>query len=194
MSASDVPTAGATRQQATSGTSKMESDPLNSDRDPTARFAERDSVSGRSLGEIGLQQFAPYLMNRIMGRYNHTIRDKLNDEGLTTPKMRTLAVLSVIDGLKINELAVYTITQQPTLSRALDAMEADGLVRRVAATDDNRVRNIFITERGREIFNAVWPTMLGAAETMFVGIDDGERERFVGTLQKILRNIRKHDF
>ena len=28
-----------------------------------------------TLGQIGLQQFAPYLMNRIMGRYNATLRD-----------------------------------------------------------------------------------------------------------------------
>ena len=28
-----------------------------------------------TLGQIGLQQFAPYLMNRIMGRYNATLRE-----------------------------------------------------------------------------------------------------------------------
>ncbi|WP_235912000.1 MarR family winged helix-turn-helix transcriptional regulator [Mesorhizobium xinjiangense] len=147
----------------------------------------------RTLGELGLQQFAPYLMNRIMGRYNQTLRDRLNEEGLTTPKMRALAVLSVMDGLKINELSVYAVTEQSTLSRVLDAMEAEKLIRRQAAPDDNRVRNIFITERGRATFNALWPTMLASSEAMFVGIDDEERERFTATLQKILRNIRKHE-
>ncbi|MFN6979346.1 MAG: MarR family transcriptional regulator, partial [Gemmobacter sp.] len=71
------------------------------------------------LGEIGLQGFAPYLMNRIMGRYNASLRDEMAALGLTTPKMRALAVLAVIDGLPIRQLAVHAVTEQSTLSRAL---------------------------------------------------------------------------
>jgi len=61
------------------------------------------------LGEIGLGNFAPYLMNRIMGRYNASLRADLAGLGLTTPKMRALAVLSVIDAPLIRELAVYAV-------------------------------------------------------------------------------------
>ena len=50
------------------------------------------------LGEIGLTNYAPYLMNRIMGRYNASLRDEMADLGLTTPKMRALAVLSRLSG------------------------------------------------------------------------------------------------
>lgn len=164
---------------------------------PGAPRLPRGSVDGgppgKTLGEMGLQQFAPYLMNRIMGRYNETLRAELHRHGLSTPKMRTLAVLSIIDGLKINELAVYAVTEQSTLSRVLDAMEADRLIRRQAAADDNRVRHIFITSNGRRVFNALWPFMLAASEEMFVEIEAAEREQFIATLQKILRNIRKHD-
>ena len=49
-----------------------------------------------TLGQIGLQQFAPYLMNRIMGRYNATLREDFRKQGLTIPQVRTLAVLSVM--------------------------------------------------------------------------------------------------
>ena len=93
------------------------------------------------LGEIGLTNYPPYLMNRIMGGYNAAIRAEMAKLGLTTPKMRALAVLSVMDGLLIGQLAVYAITQQSTLSRSVDALEAEGLVRREAdATDSRAVR------------------------------------------------------
>lgn len=46
-------------------------------------------------------------MNRIMGRYNASLRTEMAELGLTTPKMRALAVLSVIDGPLIRELSVY---------------------------------------------------------------------------------------
>ena len=38
--------------------------------------------------------------------------------GLTTPKMRALAVLSVVDAPLIRELAVYAVIEQSTLSAA----------------------------------------------------------------------------
>lgn len=69
-----------------------------------------------TLGQIGLQQFAPYLMNRIMGRYNATLRDDFRKQGLTIPQVRTLAVLSVTDGITVNDLSVYTVIEQSTLA------------------------------------------------------------------------------
>lgn len=147
-----------------------------------------------SLGEIGLQQFAPYLMNRIMGRYNASLREDLAKHGLTTPKMRTLAILSVIDGLLVGRLAVYAVVEQSTLSRALDALEADGLVRRTPDQDDSRAIRVSITEMGRASFESLWPTMRASYSRMFADIDASEKTAFVATLQKILNNIKKHDF
>jgi DNA-binding MarR family transcriptional regulator len=146
------------------------------------------------LGEIGLNNFAPYLMNRIMGRYNAALRAELTALGLSTPKMRALATLSVIDGLQSRQLAVYAVTEQSTLSRALDALAAEGLVRREPDPADSRASRIFITEAGRAAFEKLWPHMAQAYTRMFHGIDEAEKRAFVATLQTILGNIRKHDF
>lgn len=145
------------------------------------------------LGEIGLSNFAPYLMNRIMGRYNASLRDELTKQGLTTAKMRALASLSVLDGMLIRELAIYTVIEQSTLSRALDQLDAAGLVRREPDPTDSRATRVFITEAGRAVQDGLWPQMFDAYDRMFLGIPDSERRAFVGTLQKILTNIRKHD-
>jgi len=77
-----------------------------------------------------LDEFAPYLMNRIMGRYNESLRRKMTSLDLTTPKMRALAVLSAVDGMLISELAVYAVVEQSTLSRALEQLNSDGLIYR----------------------------------------------------------------
>lgn len=147
----------------------------------------------QTLGEIGLWQFAPYLMNRIMGRYNADMQAAIRAQDLTTAKMRTLAVLAVVPGLTINELSIYAVTEQSTMSRTLEALEQAGLVRRQERVSDGRVREIYLTEAGRAAFDAVWPLMHDGQESMFAGISDAERVAFVATLQKILRNIRKHD-
>jgi DNA-binding MarR family transcriptional regulator len=145
------------------------------------------------FGEIGLGNYAPYLMNRIMGRYNASLRDDIAGLGLTTPKMRALAVLSLVDAPLIGELAVLTVIEQSTLSRALDQLQADGLIRRVTDVNDSRAVRVLITEQGREAFDHIWPKMAEANEHMFRDINQDERRAFVATLQKMLVNIRVHD-
>lgn len=145
------------------------------------------------LGEVGLTNFAPYLMNRIMGRYNAAFRDEMAGMGLTTPKARALAVLAVVEGPLIRELSVYTVVEQSTLSRALDQMNTEGLIRREADANDSRAVRVFITDSGRAVFEELWPHMAEAQARMFRGIPDDERRAFVATLQKMLVNIRKHE-
>lgn len=145
------------------------------------------------LGEIGLQNYAPYLMNRIMGRYNASLRDEMSGLGLTTPKMRALAVLSVVEGPLIRELSVLCVVEQSTLSRALDQLQAEGMIRREVDTADSRAVRVYITDSGRAAFETLWPHMVAAQARMFRGIPDDEKRAFVGTLQKMLANIRRHE-
>jgi DNA-binding MarR family transcriptional regulator len=153
--------------------------------------AKRQRIS--TLGQIGLQQFAPYLMNRIMGRYNANLREVLRQHGLTIPQVRALAVLSVMDGVTVNDLSVYTVIEQSTLSRTLDALERQGLVRREQGVTDSRVRHVFLTGEGRAEFGRAWPFMHEEFEAMFDEIDDAEYAALIATLNKLLKNIRRHD-
>ena len=145
------------------------------------------------LGEIGLGNYAPYLMNRIMGRYNAALRAEMAELGLTTPKMRALAVLSVVEGPLIRELSVYTVVEVSTLSRALDQLQADGMIRRETDPSDSRAVRVYATDAGRSTFETLWPHMAAGQARMFRGIPEAERQAFVGTLQKMLANVRRHD-
>lgn len=146
------------------------------------------------FGEIGLGNFAPYLMNRIMGRYNASMREEMAKLGLTTPKVRCLVVLTMIDGLLIGKLAVYAVVEYSTLSRTLDGLEKESLVRRERDPEDQRATRVFLTDAGRATFEKVWPHMAQAYAQMFDGISTDERQAFEATLQKILLNVRVHDF
>lgn len=145
------------------------------------------------LAEIGLDGYAPYLMNRIMGRYNANLRREIAELGLSTAKMRTLAILSVRDGLPIGELGVFAVVEQSTLSRALDGLHADGLVRREVDPEDQRSSRIFLTLAGRAAYDRLWPHMMASHDRMFAGIGEAERQAFLATLRKMLANIRVHE-
>ena len=102
-------------------------------RAPDAAFEDplwvRASAAGLrpSLGEIGLQQFAPYLINSVSLSWNTHLADALKAHDMTTTKMRALAILSISSPVTINELSLYALTEQSTMSRTLDSLEEQGL-------------------------------------------------------------------
>ncbi|WP_246731799.1 MarR family winged helix-turn-helix transcriptional regulator [Methylocapsa sp. S129] len=153
------------------------------------RAREANSVGSiPSIGEIGLNQFATYLLNRVIATWNSEMQEALRGYDLTTVKMRTLAVLAITPGLTVNELALFTVTEQSTMSRMLDAMEEQGLIRRQAREDDLRVREVHLTTQGRDAFSRFWPTMYERFVKLFQGVGEDEYQAFIVTLHKLIRN------
>ena len=68
------------------------------------------------------------------------------------------------------------------------------MIRRETDTEDSRATRLFLTETGRAANERLWPHMARSYERMFQGIGADEQRAFVGTLQKMLRNVRVHDF
>jgi DNA-binding MarR family transcriptional regulator len=155
----------------------------------------RGSASGSrpSLGQIGLQHFAPYLINSISLSWTTHLADALKTHDMTTTKMRALAILSISSPVTINELSFYALTEQSTMSRTLDALEDQGLIIRKPRAEDLRVRDVDITQAGRDAFAKVWPGMYELLLKMLDGVDTEEYKAFIATLHKIIRNISKHD-
>ena len=146
-----------------------------------------------SIGEIGLNQFATYLMNRVIATWNSEMQEALRDYNLTTVKMRTLAVLAITPGLTVNELSLFTVTEQSTMSRMLDAMEEQGLIRRQARENDLRVREVHPTTEGRDAFSRFWPTMYDGFTKLFRGVGEDEYQAFIVTLHKLIQNQQTPD-
>ena len=62
-----------------------------------------------------------------------------------------LASLEGSAGETIGTLAVLAITKQPTLSKVVQRMEADGLVERTGVRADRRQTRVCITTKGRNL-------------------------------------------
>ena len=125
-----------------------------------------------SIGEIGLNHFAPYLLNRLSARWNGDLQDVLKGLDLSTTQFRALAVLTVASGITVNDLAVFAVTEQSTMSRTLDILEDQDLIRRRPKPGDS------------------WPDIYGLFARFFDGIDEAEFRGFIATLHKVLRNTR----
>lgn len=167
----------------------MTTEPTADDASAFALWPSASPGGAPTLGEIGLNQFAPYLVNRISAGWNASLAEVLGEFALSTTQMRALAVLSVMPGATVKELAVAAVTEPSTLSRALDALDEQGLVRRNPKPGDARVREVFVTDRGQEVFAAFWPTMYARYAALFAGIGAAEFRAFLGTAHRLLRNL-----
>lgn len=77
----------------------------------------------------------------------------LAPHGLSLAQYNVLRILrgAAPEGLCRNEIRDRLITRMPDVSRLLDRLEAVGLVSRIRSTDDRRLVNTTLTERGRAL-------------------------------------------
>jgi DNA-binding MarR family transcriptional regulator len=160
----------------------------------TAGKTKQASVIQDNPGDFVLDEFVPYYFNRITNRLNKELADALRTIDMTISQWRVVAVLKERDGQTLTELSVYTITDQSTLSRAVDRMEESGLVEKRPRPDDGRFVEIFLTPHGTEMFHKIWPVAAAQYREAIAGIEQAELDAFVGTLRKILENIRRTPF
>lgn len=95
-----------------------------------------------------------YLLS-LLARASHSVssefHQRLRARGVTVPIWRVLATLSGGEGETVSTLAEACLLQQPTMTKVLDRMERDGLVRRRTDAADRRLVRVVPTARGEAI-------------------------------------------
>ncbi|WP_427310736.1 MarR family winged helix-turn-helix transcriptional regulator [Cupriavidus sp. H39] len=98
------------------------------------------------------QPFVDGYLAYLLARASHLISGEFHREveasGLSVQEWRVLATLADRPDCTIGALAEITLTKQPTLTKLVDRMAQDGLVRRRASRTDRRQALISITPRG----------------------------------------------
>ncbi len=95
--------------------------------------------------------YLAYLLARASHQISRQFHDQLRQMGLAVPTWRVLATLADGSAMSIGELAAVVLLKQPTLTKVIDRMERDGLVRRVGADADRRKVIVAITAAGRRV-------------------------------------------
>jgi len=84
-----------------------------------------------------------------------------------------LAALERLGAMNVGELTEAVGMSQPGVTRLLDKLEAEGLVRSTQLADDRRVRTIALTKAGRQLISrsqrTVWPMIEAAVADACAG-------------------------
>lgn len=141
------------------------------------------------LAYDGHNRFLPYVLNRVTSRLNTDFQAALRHRGMTLTHWRVLAFLNETDGLGVSALADFTVTDQSTLSRALQQMERKALVERRPGAADNRFVEVHITATGRRLFADIVPLALQLRDRALDGLAADDREHLLDLLSRILDNL-----
>ena len=95
------------------------------------------------------EDYLPYLLARASHVVSSSFHAGLKEYGLSVPEWRALSCLTGTDGMSVGELAALAIMKQPSMTKVLDRLEAEGLVRRKPSGEDRRRVLIHLTARGR---------------------------------------------
>lgn len=149
---------------------------------------------GQIAPAVSLDDFLPYLINRIANRLNMSLHQDLRCLSVGIPEYRVLAVLMAGDGRSVNELAVYTVTGQSTLSKSLARMEQAGFIERRPDPADGRGVKVHITAHGICRFQQIVPFALKHYRHALEGFNEAERRELTRLLHRVLDNIRESAF
>lgn len=114
----------------------------------------------------------------------------LSKHGLRLGQFQLLRQLWENDGLTPRELAELAGVEMPTVTRTVQRMVRDGLVRREANPADARSVRIFATEKGHAIRPLASTILEAGTDTALRGFSAPDRAHLIAELERIQANLR----
>jgi MarR family transcriptional regulator, transcriptional regulator for hemolysin len=95
-------------------------------------------------------------------------------------------------GVNQTNLAERLGIQGPTLVRLLDALESDGLIKRLAVPSDRRAKLITIEDAGRAVLAEVDKHAAKMRDTLFGGVSESDLEAAQRVLLHLVAQLDRH--
>jgi DNA-binding MarR family transcriptional regulator len=110
-------------------------------------------------------------------------------EGVTAPRLSVLSVLVFGGDRTIGELAVAEGVRPPTMTRLIDGLERDGLVKRSADATDARIVRVAVTKRGAALLHSARERRLARIDALLERCTNSELEALRTALDVVEREL-----
>lgn len=148
--------------------------------DPATFFYQSGSYTpDRSIG---------FLMRRVLSSVLQLADAQLSEHGLTYVQWLPLYKLMLCADANSSTLAKDLGMDPASVTRALDRIEAKGLLRRERSTTDRRVVHLVLTEAGRQVAAQVPQVLTRVLNGHLQGFSHAECALMLSMLQRMLVN------
>ena len=122
---------------------------------------------------------------------SRAFNDRLADAGGSVPMWLILSSLKSNERRTQLELARAVGIEGPTLTRHLDGLEENGIVRRVRDGNDRRAVRVELTDEGERLFQTLRQAVIAFNRTLTDGVAEKELERLRTALARLEQNVRR---
>lgn len=127
-----------------------------------------------------------FTLLRAAGSLESFVEEKLNEVGLSIPKLAALQRLAEAgDVLPLGQLAERLACVKSNVTQLVDRLEADGLVAREGDPTDKRCRRAVITDLGRRAREEGDRIQREAEQQLFAGLSDADIQRLGEIIDKL---------
>jgi MarR family transcriptional regulator, organic hydroperoxide resistance regulator len=109
---------------------------------------------------------------------------------LTGPQVTVLKVLEGVGDLSLSELSERIRAQNSTVTGIIDRMEREGLVVRARSTEDRRVINIRLTDKGAKIAREIAVEPMEVFRSALESLSPDEMQELFKILTKIAVRVK----
>ncbi len=113
--------------------------------------------------------------------------------GATRPQWQVLSLLRSHEGINQGGLAEMLEVEPITLGRMIDRLQEADLVERRADPADRRAWRLYLTNKARELLDRLRPLAEEMIESALEGIPIEDRDRMMGSLERMRQNLTRRE-
>ena len=129
---------------------------------------------------------AGWMIQRLAGGVNDAMKASLAERELSLDQFVLLMTLAEGDGLTQTEIGAKVRFPGYTVTRALDALSARGLVERRPDAKSRRVHRVVMTAAGQALMPALFETVARQNAGLLAPLTAKERDSFLALLAKLV--------
>ncbi len=144
-------------------------------------------MSKISRAKLVLDDFLPYRLSIAANAVSKLVASAYARKfSLSVPEWRLIAVLHQDVSATQQELVGRTMMDKVAVSRAAQALEERGLVRRREDDHDGRAMRLTLTAAGEELFASIAPAALGYEQRLLTGFSKTEIRQLHALLRRLV--------
>lgn len=149
------------------------------DKEPTGDRLVSPAVSGHVSYKLRLAQIVAY----------RAFEGQVDGFGAAPRYLGLLWLIRDHPGQPQSRLAEAVALQRSSLVTILDKLEAEGLVERCAVADDRRMKQVWLTERGAGVLDALQDHAAAHEAALTQGLTPAEKDILLRALDQVIRNL-----
>ena len=115
----------------------------------------------------------------------------LNNFAVTPEQFTVLHALIENDGMYQRQIGAITLKDRPNITRIIRILEDMELVTKKSDVNKRKVQKIFITEKGRQVYEKTVPTVLDLWQNTIEGVETDDLLVTLKVLNKFKENLEK---